>query len=288
MSRGLGKKTILLRQAVLRELDLLPALVSTRQVYYRIVSTGLLPNCEKSYRRVATLLVDMREDGSVPYERIVDRGRARVQRSAWTSSLAILEACTQQFYLDRWSEQPTIPHVALEKHALEGVFGEACEEYGAPLYPFGGYASVPFLYSWCKDIKFAMARGQHVHVCYFGDHDADGVDIERAARDWLRDHGAVFSWARYGLLRSDLDAEGMVILPVKPTSPRAKGYVHHFGDLGGAELDALDPETLLLRVREAITPYIDVDAWMRIRREEELQREGLELATGWLRARGAA
>lgn len=272
-TRGLGKKTLALRNHIVEELAKLPELVSTRQVYYRIISAGILPNSTKSYRCVAELLVDMRDDGTIDYARIVDRGRAAVKRSAWSSSIKLMEAATEQFYLERWTAQPTMVHIALEKRALEGVFGEACREYGVPLYPFGGYASVPLLYAWSKDIKAATDRGQRVQIYYFGDFDADGLDIERAAIARLRErHGAVFSWERRGLLRADLDAPGMVVLPSKGSSPRAKSYRDTFGRIGGAELDALDPDELLRRVEDAVEPHIEREAWARIEREEQLQR----------------
>lgn len=258
-----------------------PQSMSTRQVYYQCVSRGILANCEASYDKVQRILVELRRDGDIEYDRIVDRRRTKYQLAGWDSAEDIIKACGNQFRRDVWSSQPTVVMIACEKVALEGIFAEAVDEYGASLWTFQGYISESFAFEWATEIRALTDRGRKVAIYYFGDHDPSGLDIERDAIGKLLRHGAVFVWGRKGLLFGDLDRFNLINVPVKAGDTKSKKYLEAHGDRA-AELDALPPDELKRRIVECIEKHLDASELRLVQRDEELQRETLALvASRW-------
>lgn len=282
--RGRGKKTAALATAVQQVLADFDGSMSTRQIFYQLVSGGHVNNCQSSYDAVQRLLVTMRQSGEVPYERIVDRTRGKHQRPGWDGVKDIMQSVAEQYRRDLWTTQAVVPMIGCEKQALEGVFSEVVDEFGASLWTLRGYASESFAYEWATEIDRLSEQGKDVAIWYFGDHDPSGLGIEHDTRDKLRRHGAQFDWERRGLLESDFDRFQLVNVPVKATDSRAAGYVQQHGDRA-AELDALRPDELRRRIRDAILECLDTDAWKRLQRAEQAERESLQLVTSnWNKA----
>ncbi len=257
--RGLGKKTIALREVILGVLkDFALHHMSSRQVYYQLVSREAVERGDRSVRQVQRQLVDMRLEKLIPFSRIVDRRRAKHQRPSWEGMEDMLTACSEQFRRDIWTDQPIVPMIACEKQALEGIFAEACDEYGVSLWPICGMNSWSFAYEWSEEIKQvteAMAAGKRVVIAYFGDADPPGLNIENDCRKKLDHFGVSYEWHRLGLHPEDFDRFNLVRLPLQnPSSPSAKRFRHAFGP-HAAELDALPPDELQHRIRQFIEQY---------------------------------
>jgi hypothetical protein len=256
--------------------------MSTRQVYYQCVSRGAVPNSESGYDRIQRILVNMRRDGVVPYDRIVDRTRAKHQLAGWDGAQAIVDAGARQYRRNLWAEQDTIVMIACEKQALEGIFAEAVDEYGASLWTVHGFTSLSFAYEWAEEIKAHTSKGKNVVVAYFGDHDPSGLCLEQKIIDELLGHGAEFDWRREGLLWEDFEKFDLINIPLKlgntkkKGDSRALGYLEKYGNKA-AELDALPPDELRRRIAGVITEYIDVDPWNRLADTAAVERESLAM-----------
>ncbi len=293
MSRGLGKKTIALREEILAVLESFNGPMSSRQVAYQLVGKQVIENTEVEKERIGRIIVDMRKEGLIPYSRIVDRTRAKHQRAAWNGVTDIMEAAASQYRRNLWADQPIIPMIACEKRALEGVFSSVVDEYGVSLWTFGGFNSLSFDYEWSEAIKETTGTGKVVEIAYFGDHDPSGMCIEETSFQRLqKDFGADFGWRRHGLNREDFRKFKLARIPVKNTDRRAKGFLSKFGDRA-AELDALPPAELEKRIRDAIEKHIDVGRWEELKQVEAAERESLGLVIDkWdaavAAARGAA
>lgn len=274
--RGLGRATMALRKTILAVLEEIPGPVSARQVHYRCVSLGATDNNRKSLRRVLRCVLEMRRDGSIPYSRIVDRRRRSHKRPGWDGARDLMQQAATQYRRDLWDEQDVVVHIACEKAALEGIFAEACDEYGAALYVTQGFNSESFEYEWSEDIRELNADGKRVEIVYFGDHDPSGLCLEHDARKRLERFGVKFTWRRAGLLHEDFARFDLVNVPVKATDSRAKRYLSQFGDRA-AELDALSPVELRQRIASAITAVIDVERWNHLDTIASAERESLEM-----------
>jgi hypothetical protein len=306
--RGESRKTRALREVILEELAAYDGPMSSRQVFYRVVSRAAIENSKRGCRAVLRLVLNMRRDGSIPYARIVDRTRAMHQLASWAGVAEVNAAAALGYRRNLWAYQPTNVMIACEKQALEGIFAGIVDEYGASLWTIRGFSSETFEYEWAEEIKglakdvdeFENAEefrqipeaaasigeiakaGRKTVIVYFGDHDPSGLAIEEATRRKLAGFGAEFEWRRGGLLPEDLDAFSLVRVPVKrggakkKGDPRAKGFLNKFGD-NAAELDALGPAELERRIRAAIVEHIDQEVWERGRLVQERERESLNL-----------
>ena len=119
MRRGLGKKTITLREEILSVLDDLKIPMSSRQVAYQLVGRQVIENAEKEKERVGRIIVDMRYEGIIPYSRIVDRTRAKHLAASWAGVADIMNAAAAQYRRNLWADQQVVPMIACEKRALE-------------------------------------------------------------------------------------------------------------------------------------------------------------------------
>ena len=120
--RGKGKRTLELREVIENVLfEVYPdTSMSSRQVFYQCLGPAL-SNSQAEYKRLCRTLVEMRRDGAIPYSRIVDRTRSMHRLAGWDSAVDIIEASADQFRRDMWQMHNSIPMIACEKQALEGI-----------------------------------------------------------------------------------------------------------------------------------------------------------------------
>lgn len=93
-------------------------ILSLRQLYYKLVTRNAIPNTEKSYSRIGSLLRDARLAGLVDWDMIEDRTRGLESLPHWLRPADIVGACAEQFRIDKWADQEWAPMVWIEKEAL--------------------------------------------------------------------------------------------------------------------------------------------------------------------------
>ena len=122
--------------------------MTVRQVFYRLVSLGVIEKTENEYKStVCRLLTDMRRGGDVPYRWIADNTRW-MRKPATYSNLEQAIQETAQFYRRRlWDDQEVYVEIWLEKDALSGVLYPITAKYDVPLMVTRGYPSLSFLHS---------------------------------------------------------------------------------------------------------------------------------------------
>ncbi len=108
--------------------------MTVRQVFYRLVSLGVIDKTEAEYKStICRLLTDMRRDGDIPYQWIADNTRW-MRKPATYSNLEHAIQETAQFYRRRlWDDQGVYVEVWLEKDALAGVLYPITAQYDVPL-----------------------------------------------------------------------------------------------------------------------------------------------------------
>lgn len=247
--------------------------LSVRQLYYRLVAGGHVPNSPKSYKRVVDLMTRGRRAGMVDWLAITDRTRGHILRTHFNNTEEFSTYVPGWFHLNRWKNQPWWVEVMVEKDALSGVLGPVCRELDVPLTAMKGYASSSMMYWTAKRMQARIDNGQPVKIFYLGDHDPSGIDMDRDIKDRLDE----YSWRyieveRIALTMPQIEARNPPPYWAKVGDSRSPGYVARFGQ-DSWELDALRPNELREVVEEAVVGVRDEKALQEIEEREEVLKD---------------
>lgn len=254
--------------------------LTVRQLYYQLVAQDVIPNSEKSYKRITSLVNDARVSGEMDWDAIEDRTRAFERRQRWDSGREILQASAEGFHMDMWDDQPCRPFVIIEKEALVGVLARVCRQYDVPLLAARGYPSGTVLREFATDDILPNLHDQQVVVIHLGDHDPSGLDMTRDLRERIElfaefdKHGIEVEVLRVALNMDQIKARKPPPNPAKTTDTRFREYRRLYGDKSW-ELDALPPEYLVELVETNIANYTDAEKWEARRAHIESVRSRL-------------
>ena len=257
--------------------------LTLRQLYYQFVARDILPNNDRSYKRLGSVVNDARLAGEIDWNHIIDRTRFVRRETYWASPASIISASAQSFQLDKWRTQAVYPEVWVEKDALVGVIQRACNRLEASFLSCRGYVSQSEMWTASQRIGRRIENGQEVVIFHLGDHDPSGIDmtrdIEQRIGDFLWGDGGEEFWSKFRIERLALNFDQVEQYdpppnPAKLSDARALRYIDRFGDESW-ELDALEPRVIEELVSDAVMGVRDLDAWAQIEAEEERQGEVL-------------
>ena len=256
--------------------------LTLRQIYYRLVAAGLIPNRRSAYNGLSAQLVKAREAGEVDENRINDRTRS-IEDRAYDSPEDFLDAIIwttkNRFFRRFWKTQETYCEAWVEKDALSQVIAGAVEDLNTIVAPSRGYSS----YTYVKDAvyRFQRNRGdaERVVILHLTDHDPSGLDMTRDLQDRFDAYSRGFLFEvelkRVALTIDQVRQYVLIPNPTKVTDSRAGGYMAQYGDECW-ELDAIEPDELVRLVQEAVEGEVtDWAAWDKLRDQERGEREEL-------------
>jgi hypothetical protein len=185
-----------------------------RFVFYELEQDGVVPkhylNPDGSKKArpprqdVTDALMDLRQEGYVPWEWIVDETR---EVADWHSAPSVRDYvidAAERARIDCWDGEPA-PLVICEARATKGVLERTAREYLAPITATNGQCG-GFLVT---DVM-PYLRDNDREVLYIGDHETDGPadSIEANTRRVLERHGGRgIRWTRIALTQAQVDAD---------------------------------------------------------------------------------
>jgi serine/threonine protein kinase len=259
-------------------------LLTLRQLYYQFVARDLIPNRQREYKRLGSIINDARMAGLIDWAAIEDRGRNLLSLPSWDEPADIVRSCASQFRVDLWEGQPYRPEVWIEKEALIGVVARVCDELRVPHFACKGYVSQSEMWAaGHRRFRRYSRNGQSPYVIHLGDHDPSGIDMSRDIIDRLMIFagGRPVELERIALNMDQVDEWQPPPNPAKVTDSRFEGYRARFGDESW-ELDALEPATLSELVEDTIRSLIDLDPWERSEaREDEARGVLSQISDNW-------
>ena len=242
---------------------------TVRQVFYALTVRGVIAKAEIEYQRtVIRLLVEMREDGTIP-DWIADNTRWMRKPISFIALNASLKAWQANYRRDLWAAMPVYVEIWCKKDALAGVIVEETSAYDVPLMVARGYSSISFLHSAAETIT---AKEKPAFIYHVGDLDPSGVDAARDIEAKLRRYApeAEIHFEKIAVTREQAETWNLPTRPTKQTDTRAKKFSGE-----SVELDAIPAHQLRELIREAIERHVDQRQLRIIRAAEELERETL-------------
>lgn len=298
MGRGRSEKSrelVQLAHDILAEIQ--PA--SVRAVCYQLFVRGAIRGMDKvSTNRVGALLTRAREEEEIPWEWIVQEGRAIERVASWHDPADFARSVQGAYRRNKWDGQPTRIIVVSEKGTVRGTLAPVLDQFEVEFLPVGGYASATRV----KELAEARLAGDKpLLLLYLGDHDPSGrgmsdQDLPQRLLRYMSDRPAdKGSW--------DVDAVGYyaaawgvnvrrIALTIKDTEDlgddlgfpaedkandsRYPWFAETFGPWCW-ELDALSPNILRKRVREAVRAELNPVEWERYVVAEQAERESITM-----------
>lgn len=249
--------------------------ITGRGVGYKLFSQGLIPSMGRNVMQgVYRLLKEAREEGTIPWEWIVDETRELEQVSTWDNPAAFVRCVARSYRRDFWQQQPQRVEVWSEKGTVRGVLQPILDEYGVGFRVMHGFGSATIINDVSQDDD-----GRPVIMLYIGDFDPSGLwmsehDIPERLERYGGDH---ISIRRIALLPHDCIALGerpAFNVETKKKDTRAPWFRRTYGQLCW-ELDAMDPNDLRSRVEREIRSHIEPVAWERCRICNEAEQASL-------------
>lgn len=163
--------------------DIAPCTV--RQVFYQAMVRDIVEKTEAGYGKVQRMLAQLRRDGFIGWDDIVDNTRFMRKPRTWSSLKSAVDRTAATYRKALWDETDSYVEIWVEKDALTGVIFPVTSKYDVPLMPARGYSSLTFLHSAAEDME---DEDRPCHVYHLGDWDPSGQDAARHAPATL------FSW----------------------------------------------------------------------------------------------
>lgn len=256
--------------------------LTLRQLYYQFVSRDLIPNNDRSYKNLGTLISNARLAGLVSWRDIEDRNRGLLAYGFEESQERIIAGLENQLLVDRWARQAYYIEIWVEKDALSSVVERAAAPFYLPHLACKGYLSQSE--AWRAGVRFKEAAedGRLPILIHLGDHDPSGIDMTRDNGERLEmfaEQGVEVR--RIALNMDQVEEHNPPPNPAKVTDSRAAGYIAKYGS-SSWELDALEPSLIVELIQAEIKPLIDMDAWRAAEIEEDDKRKRLaKIAENW-------
>jgi hypothetical protein len=250
--------------------------LTLRQLYYQCVSRNMVPNTEKSYKRVGGIVSDGRLAGLIDWDAIEDRGRVVDVPSEWDNLQSLARGALRAYRLPRWAGQEYYVELWVEKQALAGVLEPLAQKAHVPLMVNKGYSSQSAMHASAE--RFNEHPDQKKVLLYLGDHDPSGEDMVRDVRDRL----AMFEVDDLEVIKVALTTAQVREYdpppnPAKMSDSRAEAYVAIHGH-SSWEVDALDPPVLGKIINSYFAQFIDYELMRQVTDREKLDKAALEKA----------
>jgi hypothetical protein len=277
---------------------------SVRAIAYRLfVQHKLIPSMElKHTQKVSDLCTIAREEGSLPWEWIVDPTRAEECVPTWADPVAYARAVQKSYRHNKWQHQPVHISVWSEKATVAGTIRPILEKYEVPFQVLHGWSGATPVWD---AAQANIGREQNTLILYIGDYDPSGmymseVDlVKRLARyssltpeekdmdlEWAKRYlqDLKLEIRRVALTKADTIALGPATRFAASTKSKDSRYAWFVKDHGHWcwELDALSPNDLRDRLEQTILAELDAVTWERYTRVEQAELEVMIDSTkGW-------
>lgn len=249
--------------------------LTLRQAYYQLVARGYIPNNERSYKNIGSLINDGRLAGLIDWHSITDRTRNLSSNGHWDNPADVIASARYSYLLDKWEGQPNYVEVWVEKDALVDIVGQACRPLDTPYFSCRGYTSQSEMWSAAQRFIYQRDRENRI-IIHLGDHDPSGIDMTRDIQERLWLFGANVEVKRVALTMNQIDTYNPPPNPAKLSDSRCGKYIEQYGDESW-ELDALEPQVITDLITNEVTAFRNDEIYQAVCDKESREKEELRM-----------
>jgi hypothetical protein len=243
---------------------------SARFLFYELVQRQVLSKEQTGARRpdqdLHVALTQLRENGDIPWDWIVDETRRLEDFTGYASVKAGVLATLPHIKLDPWSGNA--PMILTESRSLAGVLRETVGDYRVRIASTNGQVR-GFLHT---VIMPALSAGDTIG--YLGDWDWSGGQIEANTQRVLEREVGKLDWTRIALTEAQVEDHNLPVI-TKHDNRHADGRPHE-----AVETEALSQTVLTDMLREWLASLLSERLERVQERERRQQRQIERLLTG--------
>ncbi|MCZ7430092.1 hypothetical protein [Streptomyces sp. WMMC1477] len=250
--------------------------LTIRQIWYSLISDGVLVKQERTYKRLVDILGMARRSGRVQWETIRDDTAISAEPVVYAGprdfQAALLDAAGE-YRLDRQAGQDVRLEVVTETAGMVPQLLVVAEPYGVPVYSGGGFGSLTGKRA--AALRAAAARQRAVRIFVVSDWDQSGVHVYSALAEDVTAFAAVDAPG----VRVDVErlavTEQQIAEHQLPTAPLKASDRRSFAGTSTTQAEALPPDILAAVLRDAIEAHRDLDVLAAVLAREEVQRQDI-------------
>src|SRR5262249_33985458 len=149
--RGMARASIALVQAMFAIAEKAQP-ITGRGVGYKLFTASLIASmATPEMQRVYRLLKEAREQGTIPWDWIVDETRALERVSTWDNPEHYVECVSRSYRRDFWNLQPVRVEVWSEKGTVRGVLDPVLDRLGVGFRVMHGFSGATTIHDVAQD-----------------------------------------------------------------------------------------------------------------------------------------
>jgi hypothetical protein len=223
---------------------------------YGILVSKVKTGARRPDQDLIDALTALREDGSIPWDYIVDE--TRHVEMVWRPNTVteFLEACLDQAKIDPWQWKVERPVVLCESRSLAGVLRDLCRHYGVISASTNGQCAGFTRTKLAAALK-EQSKQQNLLVLYCGDLDLGGGQIENNTQEVLFEaaNRSIF-WER--LMLTDEQVKRHSLPSMLKTDRRFK---HGGGTDEAWECEALSQKLIVELLEARLKKLLGSNSW---------------------------
>ena len=249
--------------------------ITGRGVGYRLFVANLISDMGEMTAVYRALKI-AREEGTIPWEHVVDETRELELTNTWRSP----SDCANGFFYRRnmWQTQPCTVEVWSEKGTVRGLLWPVLSRLGVGFRVMHGFSSATSVWS----VSNQGIDDRPLIALYIGDYDPSGMcmsehDLPKRIKEYGGSH---ITLKRLAVTTAQTAGLPSFSVETKRSDTRYKWFKEKFGDRCW-ELDAMDPRELRSLVEAEIIALIDRPLWEEQERKEAREKQSIEVMLRW-------
>ncbi|MFB7657898.1 MULTISPECIES: hypothetical protein [unclassified Streptomyces] len=250
--------------------------LTIRQVWYSLISDGVLAKEERTYKRTVELLGMARRSGRIPWEALRDDTEIRAELVVYDGPddfRAGLRRAALDYRLDRQADQLVRLDIVCETAGMVPQLVAVADPMGVPVYSGSGFNGLPAKRT--AALRAAADGHRAVRVFVVSDWDPSGVHLFSALAQDVTAFAAVDAPGTEVVFERLAVTEQQIAEYGLPTAPAKSSDRRSFSGTSTTQAEALPPDVLAAVLKDAITSHRDMRVLAALLEREDDERRRL-------------